>query len=39
MRGYRGFHLAGIDVLCDRREYTTAKQAQSAAHQFGRNGV
>lgn len=39
MRSYRGFHLAGIDMLCDRREYTTAKQAQSAAHQFGRNGV
>ena len=39
MRSYRGFHLPGIDMLCDRREYTTAKQAQSASHQFGRNGV
>ena len=39
MRSYRGFQLPGIDMLCDRREYTTAKQAQSAAHQFGRPGV
>ncbi len=26
-------------MLCDRREFTTAKQAQSAAHQFGYPGV
>jgi len=39
MRSYRAFHLPGIDILCDRREYTTAKQAQSAAHQYGRPGV
>ena len=39
MRSYRGFQLPGIDMLCDWREYTTAKQAQSAAHQFGRSGV
>ena len=39
MRSYRGFGLPGIDMLCDRREYTTAKQAQSAAHQYGRPGV
>ena len=39
MRSYRGFQLPGIDMLCDNREYTTAKQAQSAAHQFGRPGV
>ncbi len=39
MRSYRAFHLPGIDMLCDRREYTTAKQAQSAAHQYGRPGV
>jgi hypothetical protein len=39
MRSYRGFALPGIDMLCDRREYTTAKQAQSAAHQYGRPGV
>jgi len=39
MRSYRAFHIPGIDMLCDRREYTTAKQAQSAAHQYGRPGV
>lgn len=39
MRSYRSFGLPGIDMLCDRREYTTAKQAQSATHQYGREGV
>jgi hypothetical protein len=39
MRALRGFGLPGIDMLCDRREYTTAKQAQSIAHQYGRSGV
>jgi len=39
MRSYRGFQLPGIDMLCARFELTTAKQAQSAAHQFGRPGV
>lgn len=39
MRSYRSFHLPGIDMLCDDREFTTAKQAQSAAHQYGRPGV
>jgi hypothetical protein len=39
MRAYRSFQLPGIDMLCDRREYITAKQAQSAAHQYGRPGV
>ena len=39
MRCYRSFQLPGIDILCDRREYTTAKQAQSASRQFGRPGV
>lgn len=33
------FGLPGIDMLCDEREYTTAKQAQSVAHQYGREGV
>ncbi|GAB4426244.1 MAG: glycosyl hydrolase [Chloroflexi bacterium OHK40] len=33
------FQLPGIDMLCDRREYTTAKQAQSVARQYGRPGV
>ncbi len=39
MRSYRGFTLPGIDLLCDNLELTTAKQAQSAARQFGRPGV
>lgn len=39
MRSYRSFQLPGIDMLCDWHEYTTAKQAQSAAHQFGCPGV
>lgn len=39
MRSYRGFSLPGIDMLCDSRELNTAKQAQSAAHQYGRPGV
>ena len=39
MRSYRAFQLPGIDMLCDRREYTTAKQAQSAVHQYDRPGV
>jgi hypothetical protein len=39
MRTYRSFQLPGIDMLCDRREFTTAKQAQSVARQYGRPGV
>jgi len=39
MRSYRSFQFPGIDMLCDWREYTTAKQAQSASHQFGCGGV
>ncbi len=39
MRSYRAFQLPGIDMLCARFELTTAKQAQSAAHQYGRPGV
>ena len=39
MRSYREFGIPGIDMLADRHEYTTAKQAQSAAHQFGCPGV
>ena len=39
MRSYRAFQLPGIDMLCDWHEYTTAKQAQSASRQFGREGV
>jgi len=39
MRSLRGFDLPGIDMLCNRHEYTTAKQAQSAANQNGNSGV
>lgn len=47
MRSYRSFHIPGIDILCDHHphvtgrpiEFTTAKQAQSAARQYGRPGV
>lgn len=39
MRAYRSFSLPGVDMLCDRREYTTVKQAASATHQFGYPGV
>lgn len=39
MRSYRGFDIPGIDILCNARGYTTAKQTQSAVHQFGREGM
>lgn len=39
MRSYRSFQLPGIDMLNDNRELTTAKQAQSAVHQYGREGM
>lgn len=39
MRSYRSFGIPGIDMLCDRRELTTAKQASSAAHQYNCPGV
>ena len=39
MRSYRSFRLPGIDLLCNSHEFTTAKQASSAAHQFGYEGV
>jgi len=39
MRSYRSFQIPGIDMLCDSLEYTTAKQCQSVAHQFGRPGT
>ncbi len=39
MRSYRGFDLPGIDMLCAYLEYTTAKQTQSAVHQFGYEGM
>ncbi len=39
MRSYRSMQIPGIDMLCDRMELTTAKQAQSAARQFGCPGT
>ncbi|MCD7776065.1 MAG: hypothetical protein LUH54_01660, partial [Firmicutes bacterium] len=39
MRCYRGMQLPGIDMLCNRVELTTAKQTQSAVHQYGREGM
>src|SRR5690606_6060831 len=39
MRSLRAFQIPGIDMLCDNMELTTAKQAQSVAHQYGREGV
>ncbi len=39
MRSYRSFSLPGIDMLVDQRELTTAKQCQSAVHQYGREGM
>ncbi len=39
MRSYRAFGLAGVDMLCDNREYSTVKQTSSAANQNGNPGV
>lgn len=39
MRSYKNFQLPGIDMLANRYEYATAKQAQSACHQYGAPGV
>ena len=39
MRGYRGFQLPGIDLLCNYTNLSTAKQCQSAVHQYGREGM
>lgn len=39
MRCYRSFQLPGIDILCDQKEFSTAKQAVSVARQYGREGV
>lgn len=39
MRSYRAFGLPGIDMLCNAVELTTAKQAQSAVRQYGREGM
>ena len=39
MRSYRSFGIPGIDMLCAYIEFTTAKQCQSAVHQYGRPGM
>ncbi len=39
MRAYEWFGIPGIDLLCNHLEITTAKQAQSAAHQYGKEAV
>ncbi|TFG88927.1 MAG: hypothetical protein E4H18_01215, partial [Hyphomicrobiales bacterium] len=39
MRHYRGFQIPGIDLLFDALELTTAKQTQSAKHQYDREGM
>lgn len=36
MRFYRYFDIVGMDILADRVEHVTAKQAQSVVHQFGK---
>ncbi len=39
MRTYRGFGIPGIDVLCNEKLLLTAKQCQSAKHQYGREAM
>lgn len=39
MRCYRRMDLPGLDILCDFREFVTAKQAASVAHQNGKAGA
>ncbi len=39
MRSYRKFQIPGIDMLCGGHNYATAKQCQSAVHQYGREGM
>lgn len=39
MRAYEWFGIPGIDLLCNRLEITTAKQCQSAVHQYGREAM
>ena len=39
MRPMKEFGIPGVDMLCDRRELSTVKQAESVSHQMGRNGV
>ncbi len=39
MRHYRGFGFPGIDMLCSRYEFNTAKQCQSVVCQNGKEGM
>lgn len=39
MRSYRSLTIPGIDMLADHHELSTAKQCQSAARQYGREGM
>lgn len=39
MRSYGYFGIPGIDMLCNSTEFTTAKQCQSAVHQFGKEAM
>jgi len=39
MRQYKNYGIPGIDMLCGRHEYTTAKQTQSVVRQEGREGM
>ena len=39
MRAYRSFGIPGIDLLCNWRYFSTAKQCQSAVHQYGREAM
>jgi hypothetical protein len=39
MRCYRNLNVPGVDILCDRFEYNTVKQAASVARQNGVRGV
>ncbi len=39
MRCYRNFQIPGMDLLADSVEFSTAKQVQSAVHQYGREAM
>ena len=39
MRHYKHFGIPGIDMLCGRHEYTTAKQTESVVRQEGKEGM
>lgn len=38
MRSYRSYQLPGVDMLFNTKEYSTVKQVQSSARQYGREG-